>query len=105
MIIYNTTFHVEDKLVNEYLQYIKQVYLPEAMQQGFLMHPRFCKVLTTQEGQEGSCFSLQFSVKDMDTFNDWFEKTGCFLQKRLLAHFRNGVLCFSTFLDEMTLES
>lgn len=104
MLIYNTTFHVEDELTDGFLTYIRKTFLPPVSQFGLLSNPRLSKVLTTQDEQEGNCFALQFSVKNADTFDYWFEKQGNDLLQKLLNDFRNRVLFFSTFLDEIQLE-
>ncbi len=104
MIIYNTTFHIENDIVDECTNYIKTIYIPAIIQSGFLAYPRFHRILTKQDEQEGSCFSLQFSVKNMDTLNYWLEKEGFVLLQNLTTHFKNRVLPFSTLLDEIDLE-
>ena len=104
MLIYNTTFHVEDELATDFLIYIKKMVVPQIVQCGLLMNPLLSKVLTEQEGQEGCCFALQFSVKNYDTFEYWFEKQGEALLQKLQTDFKNRVLFFSTFLDEISLD-
>lgn len=102
MIIYNTTFHVEHEILEECLQYLKKLYIPKAAESGFLHNPCLWKVLYTRQ-EEGTSFSVQFHVKNMDTLNYWIEKEGSSLHKDLSERFGNKVVGFSTLLEEIDL--
>ncbi|MBK5721587.1 DUF4286 family protein [Dysgonomonas sp. Marseille-P4677] len=102
MIIFNTTFHVEDDVCNNYLAFMKEIYIPKAANSGFLHEPRFAKIHAQHE-QSGTSYSLQFKVKNVDTLNYWFEKEGESLQKELTSHFGNKALGFVTLMEEINL--
>lgn len=104
MIIYNTTFHVEDAVLEECLQYLKKRYIPQAAASGFLHNPCMRKVLHTRQ-EEGSSFSVQFHVKNIDTLNYWMEKEGAALHKDLTTRFGAKVAGFSTLLEEIDWEA
>jgi len=103
MIVYNTTFHIENEILEECLQYLKKIYIPKAAASGFLHNPGLRKVLHTRQ-EEGSSFSVQFHVKNMDTLNYWMEREGSLLHKDLTERFGNKVVGFSTLLEEINWE-
>lgn len=102
MIIFNTTFHVEDSARSNFVAYMKETYIPKAMNSGFLHEPRFAKI-QGQYDQGGSSYSLQFKVKNVDTLNYWFEKEGLALQKDLTDHFGDAAIGFVTLMEEIEL--
>ena len=104
MIIYNTTFHVEDNVLNEFLCYLLTTYIPQAIATGFLHQPSLKKVLHTQPDQ-GNSLSLQFHVKNIDTLNYWLEYDGVSLHKALTNCFGSKIVGFSTLLEEMDIYS
>ena len=63
MIVYNTTFHVENDIQDEGLDYLKKQYIPKAMESGFLQRPCLRRVMQA-ETEEGVSFSVQFHVKN-----------------------------------------
>lgn len=102
MIIFNTTFHVEDNSCDNYISFMKETYIPQAANSGFLLEPRFAKIHAQHE-QSGSSYSLQFKVKNVDTLNYWFEKEGLSLQNELTTRFGNTALGFVTLMEEIEL--
>jgi len=103
MIIYNTTFHIENDIVDECVLYLKKNYIPKAASSGFLMQPCLRKVMTTHE-DEGSSYSVQFHVKNIDTLNYWMQHEGQLLQKELIDCFGSRVVGFTTLLEDIDWE-
>lgn len=104
MIIYNTTFHVENETVDKFLTYIKDIYVPAMIVGDHLSLPRLTKILTQTEESEGSsCYSLQFSAENEQVLDRWMEEEGISLLNNLIYSFSHKVLHFSTLLDEIDL--
>ena len=49
MIIFNTTFHVEDDVLNDYIGFMKETYIVRAAGSGFLHEPRFARIHAQHE--------------------------------------------------------
>jgi Domain of unknown function (DUF4286) len=103
MIVYNTTFHIERDILDESLEYLKKSYIPKAMSSGFLHQPCLRRVMHTEPG-EGSSFSVQFHVKNMDTLNFWLQSEGNTLHQDLVKRFGHKIAGFSTLLEEIDWE-
>ena len=56
MLIYNTTFQVDDDVHDNFMIWIKESYIPEVQKHGALKAPRICRILSHRE--EGSAYSL-----------------------------------------------
>lgn len=102
MIIFNTTFHVEDEVCDDYIRFIKETYVIRAVNSGFLHEPRFARIHAQHE-ESGTSYSLQFKVKNVDTLNHWYATEGEILQKELTTRFGNKALGFVTLLEEISL--
>lgn len=62
MLIYNTTYHVEEGQEKYFLTWMQEFYLPEVEKHGTLYAPRIARILSHIE--EGSvCYSVQFEVE------------------------------------------
>lgn len=102
MIIYNTTYHVDDMVYEKYIDYIKNTYIIKALSGGFLLDPRFARIHPQHE-ENGKSYSLQFKVKNIDALNYWFSKEGQQLQEELTNIFGDKVLGFATILEEIEI--
>lgn len=102
MIIFNTTFHVEDDVCDEYIRFMKEYYIVKAADSGFLHEPRLARIHAQHE-ESGSSYSMQFKVKNVDTLNHWYSTDGEALQKEITARFGNKALGFVTILEEIDL--
>ena len=102
MIIFNTTFHADDDVKDQFLQYLKENYIPTASSSGFLFAPRL-SLIHRQHEEGGVSYSLQFSIKNVDTLNHWLSTSGAELQQELTKSFGNKVMGFITLLEEIEL--
>jgi hypothetical protein len=93
---------VEDDVLDDYIDFMKETYIVRAANSGFLHEPRFARIHAQHE-ESGSSYSLQFSVKNVDTLNHWFSIEGEILQEELIARFGNKALGFVTLLEEIEL--
>ncbi|NDV69225.1 DUF4286 family protein [Dysgonomonas sp. 25] len=102
MIIFNTTFHLEDEIHDEGLAFLRQTYIPSAAGSGFLLQPRLARIHRQHE-EGGVSYSLQFHVKNVDVLNHWLTTDGHALQQQLAQRFGNKMLGFVTVLEEISL--
>ena len=100
MLIFNTTFHVEDKVRDAYLEYMKLLYIPKAVSSGFLQVLSFAHI-HSQHGEQGTSYALQFRVKNSDTLDYWMKNEGESLRHEIGIKFGENVLAFVTILEEI----
>lgn len=104
MLIFNTTFHTDDDIRKEYVNFMTEVYIPQVIKAGLLSNPCFSKIHHTHEQQEGTSYSLQFRVENHDLLNEWIHGKGELLNKRLINKFGNKVAGFVTIMEEITIQ-
>lgn len=98
MLIYNTTYHVEEDQEKYFLIWMQEVYLQEVEKTGLLKAPRIVKVLSHRD--EGSaCFSVQFEVEDSATLHHWHQSQGARLNEELVKIFKDKVVGFPTLME------
>lgn len=102
MIVYNTTFHADRSVEKDFLDWLKREFVPRAVECGRLSEPRLMLVMNAAES-DGTNYSLQFRVADMETLEAWYGDTGCDLVELLSRTFGDRVAGFSTLLEEMDL--
>ena len=70
MIVFNTTFHVEASIEQEFIDYMLQIYIPACTQSGILTLPRLARVHGEEEG-EGLSFAMEFTTTDILSLEEW----------------------------------
>lgn len=98
MLIFNTTYHVEEDQEKYFLIWLQEYYLPEIEKNGILHAPRIARILSHRE--EGStCFSVQFEVEDSTRLHYWHQEQGIKLTEELLKIFKDKVVGFPTLME------
>ena len=104
MIVYNTTFNIENDILAECIEYLKKSYIPRAAASGFLRTPYLRRILQ-DETEDATSYSVQFHVKNPETLEYWMQSEGRDLQQELVNRFGAKLVGFSTLLEEIDLES
>ena len=91
-LIYNTTYHVDHSVVEEWEQWMIANFIPQVLTSLGFGEYKLLKILT-EEQQGGVSFALQFSVDTLDHYIE-FQET---LKKQLSFQLRSkwGELCLS----------
>ena len=98
MLIYNTTYHVEEGEDTNFLIWMQEHSLPEVEKNGTLYAPRIARILSHIE--EGSiCYSVQFEVENSAKLHRWHQEQGVKLNEELLNIFKDKVIGFPTLME------
>lgn len=103
MIVYNTTYHVDEADEQLFLNWIHEYYIPEVLKDGTLKNPRLLKVLGHHHDdcEDGHCISyaVQLEAEDTAALHRWYHTQGVALNRELLLVFRQRVLGFPTMME------
>lgn len=102
MIIYNVTVSVDYTILDEWLDWMKSVHIPEVLNTGKFIECRMSKILAEEEG--GSAYSMQYLTEDMETLKKYQKEDAPELQRKLIEKYGNKVLAFRTLLDVVYIE-
>ena len=98
MIIYNVTVSVLESISDEWLDWMKNVHIPEVMATGLFIENRILK-LKLPETEEGVTYAIQYSMKSMDEYNKYQKEFAPALQKLHTGKYTNRVHAFRTVLE------
>ncbi len=102
MIIYNTTFSVENALDEQFLDFIGKEYIPRALKNNMISEPRLSRIHSVDE-KAGLAYALEFKVANIEILEAWNIQTGKELYILLMSKFQQKVLGFSTILQPIEL--
>ncbi|WP_149242085.1 DUF4286 family protein [Dyadobacter sp. 32] len=100
MIIFNITVNVSYKAEKEWLNYMKQVHIPEIIATGLPTEHKLLRLLTEIEN-EGSTYTSQFSFRTMEDFLAYQTGYQADLQEKHHTRFNGEYVSFRTLLEEV----
>jgi Domain of unknown function (DUF4286) len=98
MLIFNTTFLVSDRYYGSWLKWSREFLIPFMLESGEFTQPQVAKVLGADD-EEGTSFSVQFHIADMDKLVSWNAEYAERFQTEVSTRFGEEVLFFSTILE------
>ncbi len=99
MIIYNVTTIIEEDIHDEYVQYMKQVHMPEVMATGKFDQSSLLRL--TEPVNEGITYCAQYITGDVQKLADYREKYSPKLQADIQQKFANKFVAFRSVLEKV----
>ena len=97
MLIYNTTYHVDIAEEDNFLIWVKEVFIPEVIKQNVLQTPRLCKILSHSEPGQVN-YALQWEVESAAVLHKWHMEYGDYAKEEVTKIFKEKVLSFDTLM-------
>lgn len=98
MLIFNTTYLVNNKRYEEWFKWIHESYIPSMLDSGYFEKPQVAQILSNEPQEGASSYSVQFHIANMKLLEAW---NGKYAEKFLAdfsIKFGEEVLLFSTVL-------
>ncbi len=99
MVLYNVTVGIDSAVEEEWLQWMKDVHIPEVMATGMFERYDLYKVLS-HEG-EGASYSVQYIAENMDKIDRYLTQFAPDLMKAHMERFRDRHVAFRTLLERI----
>lgn len=97
MILYNVTINIDHQVEKEWLQWMKEVHIPDVMNTGLFIENKICRILAEEEG--GSSYSIQYICKDMPTFQKYENEFATQLRNDHKKKYDGKFAAFRTLLE------
>jgi hypothetical protein len=97
-IIYNVTSHVEHSIEQEWLNWMKNVHIPEVIQTGLFLEYKLLK-LVSEESEGGTSYAVQYLLNDVKDFLNYSENYAPALRQKALDKYGEKVIAFRTLLE------
>ncbi|MBC8053345.1 MAG: DUF4286 family protein [Sphingobacteriaceae bacterium] len=97
MILYNITVIVDEAIEAQWLSWINQTFIPEALSSSLLVSNRVLKVL--ESPNEGVTYCLQFIADNIQNYTTFKEVHASALLNSHSLKFNNQAVHFSTVME------
>lgn len=96
MYIYNVTVNIEKSVHEDWLNWMKEVHIPEVLATGLFIDNRLCEVMVEEE--QGITYSIQYRLKDLASLDLYQKNFAPKLQAEHTARYRDKFVAFRTIL-------
>jgi hypothetical protein len=100
MLLYNVTVGIDKDVETEWLQWMKEIHIPDVMNTGMFVSSRIYKVLHDQEDGTIS-YSIQYFAESIDHVQQYLEVYAPTLIDEHRRKFANKHVAFRTLLEEV----
>ncbi|MBR3765925.1 MAG: DUF4286 family protein [Muribaculaceae bacterium] len=101
MTLLNTTFHVHKSVDALFIKWVKEIYLPVAMDSGLFKNPLFTRIMT-QVDTEATSYAVQLQASSHSDAEAWHDSTAAQLKDALAREVGERVLHFTTYMEIMS---
>lgn len=97
--VVNTTFHVEQSVEQEFIDWIRSDYISEAVTKALLHTPLFMRILTPMEG--GTGYAVQLQAQSKAHVEEWLEAFQPRLLSAMAQKWGKKVMFFTTVMEKV----
>tara|TARA_B110000305_G_scaffold200411_1_gene227607 strand:+ start:279 stop:593 length:315 start_codon:yes stop_codon:yes gene_type:complete len=97
MILYNVTISIDTNVEEEWLQWMKEVHIPDVMNTGLFIDNKICRIHAEEEG--GKSYSIQYLAKSWNEYNQYKDTFSQKLQQEHTLKFSGKFAAFRTILE------
>ena len=101
MILYNVTVNVEDSIHEEWLEWMKSTHIPDVLKTGLFESNKLYKLITRQEDESGHTYSVQYFLKDMESYRTYNQEFAPALQAIYNERYQGKYAAFRSLLEEV----
>lgn len=100
MFLYNVTIGIDRSVEQQWLQWMKERYIPIALATRLFQESRMFKVLDGEDEPTVS-YSIQFFANTINDVSEFLEKYDRLLGQELMQNFKDRHVAFRTLLEEV----
>ena len=98
MIIYNVTVSIDNRVAEEWLQWMKEVHIPEVMATTYFIKYQIARVME-DEDHGGTSFAIQYTARNMDDLMEYQRDHATTLQAKHAERYKDLYVAFRTVLE------
>lgn len=96
-VLYNVTLSVDKDIHHEWLEWMKEVHIPDVMRTGFFLENRICRIHAYEEG--GITYAVQYICHSMEDLDEYQKNFAPALQEAHNQRYASKVVAFRTVLE------
>ncbi len=99
MLVYNVTVKIDQRVEQEWLEWMKGKHVPDVMQTGKFINYRISKIDQVEEPDGSSTYSFQYLCAERSLLDDYLNNHANELREDVLAKYGNLFIAFRTIME------
>ena len=96
-IIYNVTVNIDLDIHDEWLEWMRDIHIPDVMKTGHFIDYRLSRIIGESEG--GISYSIMYMARDMHSLNEYKKHHASSIQKEHTEKYQGKFAAFRTLLE------
>ena len=97
MFVYNVTIKVKAQIHQEWLEWLKEIHIPEVLQTGCFYNVTILQLLEIDD-TEGPTFAVQYNAESKAAYNQYMEKHAAALRQKSFDKWGDAFIAFRSFM-------
>ncbi len=102
MILYNITYNIDRDTDHEWMEWLRDYYIPKIMSTGYFKSYKVFRMLQAEEDNSIN-YAVQFFLESISDLNNFLEKEAVDISARLQEKFRYRHVAFMSVLQDTGL--
>jgi hypothetical protein len=98
MIIYNVTLKVEHAIAAAFIQWMKEVHIPDIINTGCFTHGLIFHLMEADD-EDGITYAVQYHAKDFSYYKKYIEQFAGEMRKQVTDKWGNQFIAFRTVMQ------
>ena len=100
MLLYNVSVTMDKDIETEWLQWMKEIHIPEVMATGCFLESLIYRLLHQPSGDDPT-YVIQYRCESQEKLNTYFEKFADALRDKHNGRYKNRFVAFRTVMEEV----
>ena len=97
-IVYNVTVKVDPEVLDDWLDWMKNIHIPDVMATGKFLEYRLQRIINAQEG-DNPTYAIQYLCADMATLHQYQIHHAAALQQDHTERYKDRFVAFRTLME------
>lgn len=103
MILYNITVNIENSVATEWLQWMKEVHIPEVMSKGYFLNNQIARLINEIDNG-GTTYAVQYYCRNMADLEEYQRDHAPALDSRHMKRYEGKHVIFSSVLEVVSTD-
>jgi hypothetical protein len=101
MLIYSVTVNVENNIAEEWVQWMKEIHIPDVMGTGCFVEAHFSQLLEPVQDDESTTFNVQYACVNQEKLDFYLQTFAPALRQHAIDVFGDQFVAFRTILKRL----
>ncbi len=99
MILYNVTVKIDNNAQEEWLDWMKNVHIPDVMSTNCFIENKMMRLLDPPPDEQGTTYAIQYFCKNIETLRHYWKEFAPALQADHTERYKDRFVAFRTIME------